>query len=162
MTSILTISGLQILFFILLILEFIVPSAGIITVLAVASLGASWWMISESSQPGLLPIFLSLDLALIPIILWFGFRLLQKSPLANRIELSTENGYTSQGNLPQELTGKTGIATSTLRPYGHVEVDGQIYDATTQGDFITANTQVKIISTQHNRLMVEPIEGDRK
>lgn len=146
----------QVTFFIILILEFIIPSAGILTALSLASLGASWWLVISSPVPWLFSAVLVADLILIPVTLFIGFRLLQKSPLANRAELSGDSGYQTQSNLPEALVGQTATALSMLKPWGKVELAGQVYDATSTGNYVEPGTQVTIISVSGNKLTVEP------
>lgn len=75
-------------------------------------------------------------------------KLMLSSPFVKRFSLQTEMsaaaGYTTaiaSGNEP----GVEGIAVSDFRPSGKVEIDGIIYSATSEGDFISAGTRVVIV-----------------
>lgn len=147
---------LQIAFFVVLILEFIIPSAGVLTVVSLLCLGGSWWMIATSKIAGLISIVLVADVILIPITLWVGFRLMQKSPLANREDLS--QGYQTQNDLAEALVGQEGVSSSMLKPSGKVLVDGMVYDAVSTGEYLDAGIRVRVLYVSQNRLTVEAID----
>jgi len=147
---------LQATFFVVLVLEFILPSAGVLTAISVAALVASWWLIIQSSVPWLFNFVLIADILLIPVTLYVGFRLMLKSPLSNRHDLS-DQGFLTQVNLPEHLMGMTATTVSQLKPTGKVELEGEIYDASSMGSYIEPRTLVRVVSVTQNRLTVEPI-----
>ncbi|MDR2029285.1 MAG: nodulation protein NfeD [Treponema sp.] len=53
------------------------------------------------------------------------------------------------------LTGKTGIAASTLRPSGKVEIDGRFYTVEGDGMFIEQGRAVEVVRVQGNRIVVK-------
>ncbi|UKJ05989.1 NfeD family protein [Solitalea lacus] len=86
--------------------------------------------------------FGSIILALI-----FGKNLF-KSPLFQQAVLKDEQrateGYVS--SIPQvNLTGRTGIAATDLRPAGKIIIDNNRYDALSEGEFIVKGTKVVVI-----------------
>jgi membrane-bound serine protease (ClpP class) len=68
------------------------------------------------------------------------------------------DGYTSSF-YPNSLLGKEGIVHSRLRPSGRVEIDGEIYDATSRGDFIDQDEKIVVISTEGTSLKVKKLES---
>jgi membrane-bound serine protease (ClpP class) len=52
--------------------------------------------------------------------------------------------------------GDVGTASSTLRPAGKATFKGEVHDVVTGGDFITAGTQVRVVSVDGMRVVVEP------
>ena len=52
------------------------------------------------------------------------------------------------------LVGVHGVARSNLRPAGRASIDGTNYDVLTEGDFVTAGTEVVVIDVQGNRITV--------
>ena len=52
------------------------------------------------------------------------------------------------------LTGHSGIARSNLRPAGRASIDGMNYDVITEGDFVTAGTEIVVTEVQGNRITV--------
>lgn len=76
------------------------------------------------------------------------------SKSALKLEQHVKDGYVG---VPQELAqcvGKTGITTTVLRPSGKIEIDGTIYDAVSQNDFLEAGTPVKVVKYENTQLYV--------
>ncbi|MDH5284180.1 MAG: nodulation protein NfeD, partial [Gemmatimonadota bacterium] len=53
-----------------------------------------------------------------------------------------------------ELTGRTGVAASDLRPGGVAMIDGERLDVVTEGEYIAAGARVEVIRTEGYRLVV--------
>lgn len=66
-----------------------------------------------------------------------------------------EKGFVSIDNSLLLLKGKIGVAKTVLRPSGKVEVDGEVYDAVTAGEFIERGEPVKIVKVEATQLYVE-------
>ncbi len=145
---------LQVFFFALLIIEFIIPSAGILTTLSILTLVGSWVLISKIDISSLFSIVLIADIILIPIVLAVGFRLMRKSPLAHQTTLDAQAGYSTSLDLDISFIGRKATTTSMLKPYGKVELDGKVFDAVSEGDYLEPNTTVQILSVQRNTLTV--------
>ncbi|HLQ38911.1 MAG TPA: NfeD family protein [Planctomycetota bacterium] len=58
------------------------------------------------------------------------------------------------------LLGRTGRATTTLRPAGVLELDGERIDVVTSGEFVAAGTAVRVIAVQGMRVVVEAVAAD--
>ena len=56
------------------------------------------------------------------------------------------------------LLGKSGVASTFLRPAGVALIDGQRADVLTQGEFIQEGTPVRVTRVEGSRIFVEPIE----
>ena len=65
-----------------------------------------------------------------------------------------KDGYTISKNL-DKMIGQGGIASTDLRPSGKVLIDSKSYQAVTQGDYIEKDTEIIIISTDENQLVVK-------
>ncbi|MCA8949377.1 MAG: hypothetical protein KDE27_07730 [Planctomycetes bacterium] len=98
-------------------------------------------------------------------LLW---RLLPNVPLFNRVFLPPPNpdapttGAPSGLGLADErltaLVGRTGVAATTLRPTGAMTIDGDRVDVVTEGDFLEAGTNVRVIYVRGNRVVVGPVD----
>jgi len=62
-------------------------------------------------------------------------------------EFGEEENYT-------HLFGKTGIASSTLRPSGKAEIEGHSYSVETEGLFIESGKAIKVIAIRGSRIIV--------
>ncbi|OOG72774.1 nodulation protein NfeD [Algoriphagus sp. A40] len=67
-------------------------------------------------------------------------------------------GYTSSF-YSDSLLGTSGIVHSRLRPSGKVEIDGEIYDAYSRGEFIDQGEKIIVISTEGTSLKVKKSEA---
>jgi membrane-bound ClpP family serine protease len=81
---------------------------------------------------------------------------LSKSSIILSHEESPEEGYTATADLDVFL-GKEGIATTVLRPAGIAEFDGVRLNVVSDGEFVAANTRVRIERVEGARILVRPL-----
>lgn len=67
-------------------------------------------------------------------------------------------GFTSSFYTEKSLVGKKGTAHTVLRPSGKIEIDGEILDAYTRGNFLEKGTPVEVISDEGTSLKVKEIQ----
>jgi len=97
------------------------------------------------------------------IVLLFvlGYRFTQ-SNMFKRVALVTtqdkEDGYVATF-YKKELVGQEGVAMTILRPSGRIEIEEEIYDAYTRGEYIEAGEKVKVISQEGTSLKVRAIKS---
>lgn len=65
-----------------------------------------------------------------------------------------EEGYTSTNYAPN-LVDKEGVTVTILRPSGRIEIENEIYDAYTRGEFIDRGEKVMVTSNQGTSLQVK-------
>lgn len=105
--------------------------------------------------------------ALMTVILGVGFGFALVLYLSSRIgskgifrnialntNLENSEGYVSVELKLKELIGQEGIAQSDLRPSGKIKINGQLFDAVSEGDFIGASTPVRVIRFEMGQLYV--------
>lgn len=100
---------------------------------ALASVGLVFWLTPKVNQ-------------------WGAFSAITLASTQERSE-----GYTSSF-YANTLLGKEGIVHSRLRPSGRVEIEGEIYDASSRGDFIDQGEKIVVISTEGTSLKVKKLE----
>ncbi|MBN2450772.1 MAG: NfeD family protein, partial [Lentisphaeria bacterium] len=90
---------------------------------------------------------------------WCWIRYFPRTPVGRRLILENDardwHG-TDQGK--RELAGKEGMAHTTLRPAGTAIIDGQRIDVVTRGEMIAANTPVRVVKVEGNRVVVTAVE----
>lgn len=87
------------------------------------------------------------------------FFLLWKNVIGRLLALNeSEQGYRSSLGNYEELMGKTGTATSPLRPSGTAEIEGRRYAVVTRGEMLDKGTPVKVIEVAGSRLTVTRLE----
>ena len=68
--------------------------------------------------------------------------------------MDSESGYTSTSYL-DNFVGRQGTAHTVLRPSGKIKIGGEIFDATSQGDFIEKDSKVVVTSQEGTSLKVK-------
>jgi len=138
--------------------EIFIPSFGLLAVIALAVFSYSLYLVftTISSTVGL--VFAGLDLILVPVCVVFGMKILAKSPLALRQELSRKQGVVSQAKELETYLHLKGVSITDLRPAGMAEINTKRLDVVTDGEYIEANTPVVVTSVTGNRIIVQKIE----
>ena len=70
---------------------------------------------------------------------------------------SSINSKVNEGELVGLSSGEEGITVSSLRPSGKADINGKLYEVTTQGNFVSSGTKIKVIRISSNQVIVEPI-----
>lgn len=84
---------------------------------------------------------------------WGAFKHLTLATTQDRSQGYTASVYS------ESLVGKIGTVHSRLRPSGKVELDGEIFDAYSRGDFLEKGQAIEVISTEGTSLRVKKWEG---
>ncbi|WP_370592817.1 nodulation protein NfeD [Roseivirga sp. E12] len=96
----------------------------------------------------------------IVVLFVFGYRF-TKSKMFDRVALTSSqekaDGYVATFHT-QDLVGRQGTANTILRPSGRIDIDGEIYDAYTRGEYVEAGEKVVVISQEGSSLKVRAIK----
>jgi membrane-bound serine protease (ClpP class) len=84
---------------------------------------------------------------------WGAFKHLTLASTQDRSQGYTSSTYT------EDMLGKTGKVHSRLRPSGKVEIEGEIYDAYSRGEFLEQGEAIEVISTEGTSLRVKKSEA---
>jgi membrane-bound serine protease (ClpP class) len=90
-------------------------------------------------------------------VLWLSSRIGEKG-LFRKVALTSD--LESSGSVDAkdfELIGKTGVATTDLRPAGKVIIDNEIYDALSNRGFIVSGTRITVVKFENMQIYVDPI-----
>ena len=157
MTKIILLLGLGLL---LIVAEVLIPSAGVLGILAsLCVVGAVAWAWSMSVGLGLNVLIAAA--VLVPIFLMIAFKLLPHSPLTKKLiagGFSFADGKGTDARNP-ELLGSKGEVTSPLRPAGMARLDGRRVDVVSRGELIEVGAPIEVIEVQGNRVVVGRIES---
>jgi membrane-bound ClpP family serine protease len=137
------------------IVEFVVPSAGLLAILAVSLIGYSIYLVFTdiSSSAGM--VFIVIDIIAFPVVLMVGLKLLVKSPVTLKTSLSRADGYSSQPEALSTFNGKTGTAVTDLRPAGTAMIENQRVDVVSRGEYIEKGATVVVLAIDGNRVVVK-------
>jgi membrane-bound serine protease (ClpP class) len=132
--------------------------AGIYLALVKRSIPQFSWDYQELNSAMLTFVFFMVATTLGIVIIW---KISPDSRLKKAMVLSTslpaEKGYTSSENLAA-LLGHTGKSLTHLRPAGRALIDGDPYEAQSEGEFIEKNRPLTVVRVAGNKLFVAEIE----
>lgn len=143
---------------ILCIIEIFMPGIGIFAVGGLGCIVGSIFLTTPDTATAIkyLVIVLLVMLIMAPILL----KLFSKSKMMDKLlvkeTLSTEKGYTARKEKLETYIGQEGIALTTLRPAGTVELaNGERLDVVTKGEFVTKGESIKIVGIDGTWLIAE-------
>ena len=141
---------------VLLALEvFVIPGFGLA---GVAGLLAIFYSIVISFPSPVVAIRVILTSLILTVVLGLVLiRRIGRSGVWRRFVLDTserkEQGYVAP-IATRELLGKKGVVQTTLRPSGIIEVEGERFDALSEGMYIPAGTPIMVTKVEGSRIIV--------
>ncbi|AHM56729.1 putative membrane bound hydrolase YqeZ [Peptoclostridium acidaminophilum DSM 3953] len=139
----------------MLIAEAAAPGFGVFGVLGIAGMVLSIVMASSSLTLALVYMLIALVLTVVVVVLIF--KKLPKRKLAKTLlldtNLSKESGFIPAKEM-LEYIDREGRAVSFLRPSGKIEIDNNILDAVSDGEFIQKDELVKVIRVEGSKIIV--------
>ncbi len=95
------------------------------------------------------------------VVMIFGASRLADSKVLQRVALietqDTTQGYSSSFYKQKSLIGKHGKSYTVLRPSGRVEIEGEIFDAYTRGNYIEQGQKIEVVSDEGTSLKVKEV-----
>ncbi|MCK5350727.1 MAG: serine protease [Desulfobacula sp.] len=146
---------LQLIGFLVIIAEVFIPSLGLLTAIALTVFFYSLYLVYTSISTTAGMVLAGLDIVLVPVLLIAGMKILAKSPLALKRELSKQNGVVSQKEVYEAYINMKGRSVTDLRPSGMAEINSQRVDVVTDGEYIDADTPIIVTNVSGNRIIVE-------
>jgi membrane-bound serine protease (ClpP class) len=138
-----------------IIAEFIVPTAGVLAMVALGIFGFSlYWVFAHLSVTAGIA-FVIVDIVLIPVLVIIGSKMLAGSRATLRDELSSKDGAVSQPPEWAEAAGKEGVTVTQLHPAGSAMIDGKKYDVVSRGDYIEKGAAIVVVAVEGNRMVVK-------
>ena len=150
--------GLFVIGILLMILEIFLPG-GIVGAIGFISIVTGLVMAAYDTQQGLASLGIAAVVTLVVTFLLvkrYGIKgLFGKFVLGDAQH--NEEGYVAPKD-QRDLTGKSGIALTPLRPAGVVKVEGKRVDAVSAGGFIAAGTAIVVVQVEGTRVVVSEQE----
>ncbi|WP_407867937.1 NfeD family protein [Paenibacillus sp. P36] len=144
---------------VLLILELVVPSFGILSVLGAICLFGG--VLLASSNPMDAAVMLGIALLVAIVVIAFAIKTFKHRGVWNRFilkeQLTTDKGFTSSPDRTH-LIGLTGQAVTPLRPAGTAIIHGERVDVVTDGSFISNAKEIIVVEVEGARVVVREIE----
>jgi membrane-bound ClpP family serine protease len=148
---------LQVLAFAVLFAEVLIPSFGVLSVVALA-LGVWSWIVIVGTLPGgAVAGFAIADAVLVPLAVIYMFKYLGRSPVSHRTHVGIGSGLEEASGALEAHVGRVVIAGTSLRPAGKILLDGDVVEAQTAGDFVEKGASVRIHAVRGAGFLVEKI-----
>ena len=149
---------LQVVGVIVIIAEIILPSGGLLSVLAAGIFGYSLYIVFHDVSTSVGFFFVTADAILIPILVIVGLKLLAKSPATLRKTLSREDGVTSQSSELDKYIGMEGTAITDLRPAGTASINEKRVDVVSRGEYLDKDSEIVVSTITGNQIIVRKKE----
>lgn len=140
----------------IIVAEIIIPSGGILSILAIGIFTYSLYLVFANISVVAGAVFLIIDLIMIPVLIILSIKFLARSSFVTlRQTLSREDGVTSQSEEMEQYTGVEGIALTDLRPAGMAMLNGRRTDVVTRGEYLDKGTPVVVFKITGNQIVVK-------
>ena len=145
---------LQLVGVVVIIAEVILPSFGILTIVALGVFGYSLFMVFQDISKAAGFALLAADLVLIPVLVILGLKLLARSPVTLRKTMSREEGVSSQPSELDSYIDMQGTAVTDLRPAGTAIIDDKRLDVVTRGEYLEKDAAIIVTAVTGNQIIV--------
>ena len=139
---------------VVIIAEIILPSGGILSIVALGVFGYSLFIVFNEISMTIGFSFVAADLILIPVLVIVGLKLLARSPVTLRKTLSRKEGVSSQSSELESYVGTQGNAVTDLRPAGIAVINGKRVDVVTRGEYLEKDSAIIVTAVTGNQIIV--------
>ena len=141
----------------LLVVEVFLPSFGLLTACAVASLvGGIWVFFRESTAAGWAGV--GIAVVVMPIVWIITYRIFPNTRLGKNIFLTGPKRQKGDAipDTPElaKMLGESGVVISPLRPVGMCEFDGQRLECVAESGFVEKDIKIVVINVEGTQLTV--------
>ena len=139
---------------VVVIAEVILPSGGLLSLVAVLLFGYSIYgtYTQIAAEAGVA--MAVVDVITVPILVVVGLKMIANSPATLRRKLSRQEGVVVQDASAAEYLGKRGTALSDLRPAGTATIEGRRVDVVSRGEYVRKGTAIEVEEVAGNRIVV--------
>ena len=145
---------LQLVGVVVIIAEIILPSGGILSIVALSVFGYSLYIAFSEKSKTVGFAFVAADLVLIPVLVIVGLKLLARSPVTLRKTLSRKEGVSSQSSELGSYIDMQGTAVTDLRPAGKAVINGKRVDVVTRGEYLEKDSAIIVTAVTGNQIIV--------
>lgn len=138
--------------------EVVIPSAGLLSIVAIFLFGYSIYIVFTTVSPFAGFIFVCADMVVLPVLIIYGIKLMAKSPVTLRKKLSKSDGFTSQSKELEGYLGLEGVAVTNLRPSGTALISGKRLDVIARGEYIEKDSRIMVSTVEGNQIIVKRVD----
>jgi len=146
---------LQVIGILVVFAEIFIPSFGLLAIIALGIFFYSLYLVFATLSTTAGMIFTGLDIAMAPFLIVFGMKMLARSSLSLKRELSKKAGVVSQRQELETYLHMKGKSVTDLRPSGMAQINLQRVDVVTDGEYIDADTPIVVTGVKGNQIIVE-------
>lgn len=153
---------LLVMFFVVILMEMFLPTAGTLMVLSILlAIGAITLAFMQSLTLGV--VMLTIIVCSIPVLVGIFGYVWPRTPMGRRFTIEAPDPDSvlpeSMRNNPlAELKGSRGTVVVAMLPTGEIEIDGKRYRATCQSGSADVGQAVRVVALKMGRLQVLPVE----
>jgi len=141
--------------------ELFVPSHGVLTVCAAIS-AAAGIVLAFMASPALGMIFALLIAIATPAVIYMAVKIYPTTPVGKRVLLENPTGaaadaFAAESAKLAELVGQRGVAVTTLRPAGSIEIGGRRIDALAESEVIDTGATVEVLRVSGLKVFVKSV-----
>lgn len=140
--------------------EVMLPTFGLLGVIALGLSVGSWYYILAELPRSAAIAFGVADLLLLPVAVKLAFAGLARSPVSHRTDLGAGSGLEALDRALTRHVGETAVVEADLRPTGKIRLGEEIHEAQTAGDWIARGALVRVLAVNGSRFHVEAVHGD--
>jgi membrane-bound serine protease (ClpP class) len=137
--------------------EIILPSGGLLSLLAAALFGYSIYAVYTGVSVVAGVAIAVADLIMVPILVVVGLKLISKSPATLRSQLLKKEGVTAQKLALDDYAGLEGEAITDLRPAGKALIAHRRVDVVSRGDYIEKGATIVVVEVIGNQVIVRKV-----
>ncbi len=146
----------------MMVLELFIPSGGALSCLAAFSIVAAIIVgFTHGSTMGV--ILLGVTAVWVPLMFVMAVKFWPHTPLGKIMLIQRptieETLPESDDSALKKLVGRTGRAKAKMLPSGPISIEGQTFDAVSEGMPIEVNQLIQVIAIRANRPVVRPIDA---
>ncbi len=147
----------------LLVAEVFVPSFGLISLCAFASLvGGIIIFFNQSSAAGWIGV--GVAAVMIPAVLIVAYEIFPKTRFGKNVTLSKPEvppgSAVPDASVLQAMLGACGTAITDLRPIGMADFSGKRLECRAESGYVSSGTKIEVIKVEGTQLTVRPTENE--
>ena len=147
----------------MLVIEIFVPSFGVLTFCALASLAGGIWLFFQQG-PAVGWIGVGIAIVVVPIVWVITYRMFPKTRFGKGVTLQGPKRHKGDAipDTPElaEMLGQNGVVISPLRPVGMCDFQGQRLECVAETGFIEKGKTITVIQVEGTQLTVRLLNNN--